>query len=59
MKPNVSFTERAARFALGAGILSLVFLGPKTPWGYLGLIGVLTAASGFCPLYRIFRADLK
>ena len=53
MKQNISNMERALRFLLGAGILSLVFLGPKTPLGYLGLIALVTASSGFCPLYRI------
>lgn len=38
---------------IGLGVLTLVFVGPKTPWGYLGLIPILTAATGRCPLYGV------
>lgn len=45
--------ERVLRVLVGLGILSLVFIGPKTPWGWLGLIPVLTGATGLCPLYTL------
>jgi hypothetical protein len=53
MKANVNPLDRTLRFVLGAAALSLVFFGPQTAWGWLGLIAVVSAASGFCPLYRI------
>jgi hypothetical protein len=43
--------ERVLRVALGLFLLSLVFLGPKTPWGYLGLLPLATGFLGSCPLY--------
>lgn len=55
MKRNVSGTDRILRFALGAGALSLVFFGPQTAWGYVGLIAVLSSLSGFCPIYALFK----
>jgi hypothetical protein len=45
--------ERALRVALGVGLLSLAFFGPKTPWGYLGAIPILTGLIGSCPLYTL------
>lgn len=45
--------ERVLRVLVGLGILSLVFVGPKTPWGWVGLIPVLTGATGLCPLYTL------
>jgi len=54
MPQNVSTIDRATRLILGVAVLSLVFLGPQTAWGYIGLIAVITALSGFCPLYRLF-----
>ena len=56
--------ERALRVLVGVGLVSLVFLGPKTPWGYIGLIPIVTGLSGMCPLYSIFgfstcRVSLK
>ena len=46
--------ERALRVLVGLGLLSLVFFGPKTAWGYVGLLPVVTGLSGMCPLYSIF-----
>jgi hypothetical protein len=46
--------ERALRVLVGLGLLSLVFFGPKTAWGYVGLIPVVTGLSGICPVYSIF-----
>ena len=54
MKQNVKPVERFLRLLLGAVLLSLVFLGPQTAWGYIGLIAIVTALSGFCPLYQLF-----
>ena len=50
---NEHLVERALRVALGLGILSLAFLGPKTPWGYLGIIPIATGLLGSCPLYTM------
>jgi hypothetical protein len=41
------------RVVLGMGLLSLVFFGPQTPWGIVGVIPLLTGLVGFCPLYRL------
>ena len=46
--------ERALRVLIGVGLVSLVFFGPKTAWGYLGLIPIATGLSGMCPLYSVF-----
>ncbi len=46
--------ERVARVLVGLGLISLVFIGPKTPWGYLGIIPVVTGLLGSCPLYTLF-----
>jgi hypothetical protein len=45
--------ERLLRVLVGAGILSLAFVGPKTPWGYLGLLPILTGLLGSCPVYTL------
>lgn len=54
MKPNVGSLDRIVRVVLGAGILSLAFIGPQTPFGYLGLVPLLTGVFGFCPAYLPF-----
>lgn len=52
MSYNIANWERIARVVLGLILVSLVFFGPQTPFGWLGLILAVTGAIGFCPLYR-------
>jgi hypothetical protein len=33
--------------------LALVFLGPKTMLGLIGIVPLATGLVGFCPLYKI------
>ena len=54
---NVGSVDRIFRFALGIGLLALAFTGPKTPWGYLGFIPLLTAAMSSCPLYSLLGVN--
>jgi hypothetical protein len=50
---NEGTTDRAIRIVLGLGLLSLVFVGPQSPLGYIGLVPLATGLIGFCPLYRL------
>ncbi len=50
---NESTPDRVVRVLLGGVVLSLVFLGPRTTWGYLGLVPLLTGLVGWCPLYAL------
>lgn len=54
MKTNEGTVDRILRIVLGLGLLSIVFIGPQTMWGFLGLVPLLTGVLGFCPLYRVF-----
>lgn len=45
--------ERVIRVVIGAVLVSLVFIGPKTAWGWIGLVPILTGATGLCPLYTV------
>lgn len=51
---NVGAADRAIRFVIGVVLIALVFVGPRTPWGWIGVIALVTALIGWCPLYRIF-----
>lgn len=53
MTTNEGTIDRILRVIVGGGILSLAFIGPQTPWAYLGLIPLLTGLVGYCPLYAI------
>lgn len=50
---NVGGIDRILRIVVGLAIFSLVFIGPQTPWGWLGLVPLLTGAIGFCPVYPL------
>ncbi|MFT6559326.1 DUF2892 domain-containing protein [Sneathiella sp.] len=54
MIKNEGFIDRALRVIVGLGILSLAFIGPQTPWAYIGLVPLLTGLVGYCPLYSLF-----
>jgi hypothetical protein len=45
--------ERVLRVLFGLGVLSLVFMGPKTAWGWLGVFPVFFGVTGLCPLYSL------
>ncbi|HRN53192.1 MAG TPA: DUF2892 domain-containing protein [Gemmatimonadaceae bacterium] len=53
LKLNEGTADRAVRAVVGLGVISLVFVGPQTPWGWLGLIPLGTALVGWCPLYSL------
>ena len=50
-RSNLGRADRAIRALLGAIALTLVVTGPRTLWGYLGMVLLATAAVGFCPIY--------
>ena len=53
MPKNVGVPDRAFRVILGLVLIALVFVGPQTPWGWLGLIPLATGLFGFCGLYSL------
>jgi hypothetical protein len=53
MKTNEGGIDRMLRVIVGLAVLSLAFVGPRTPWGYVGLVPLLTGLAGFCPLYAL------
>lgn len=55
MRYNVGTHDRVIRVIIGVAILSLVWLGPQTAWGYLGFIPLLTGIFGFCPIYALMK----
>ena len=50
---NVGTIDRGLRIVVGLALVSLVFIGPQTPWGWIGLVPLVTALIGWCPLYTL------
>jgi hypothetical protein len=53
MRLNESTLDRWIRVLLGIGLISLVFVGPQTVWGWLGLLPLVTGLVGYCPMYAV------
>lgn len=53
MKYNIGAIERVIRVIVGLGVFALVFVGPMSPWGYLGLVLIFTGLVGWCPLFAM------
>jgi len=51
---NEGGADRAVRIVVGLVLIALAFVGPKTPWGYLGIIPLATGFLGSCPIYTVF-----
>ncbi len=51
MTANAGPVDRTLRILVGLAVLSLTVLGPRTSWGLLGIVPLLTGLTGFCPAY--------
>lgn len=59
MVKNMGSADKVIRLIVSLFIISLVFWGPQTYWGLLGIIPLITVFTGFCPLYRPFRISTR
>ena len=50
---NEGTVDRLLRIMLGVALLAIVFVGPQTAWGWVGLVPLVTGLVGFCPLYSL------
>lgn len=53
MTKNMGTADRSIRVIIGLVLISLVFIGPQTVWGWIGVVPLVTAALGNCPLYSV------
>lgn len=55
MSSNVGTVDRALRVSVGLGLVVAASTGLIGAWGWVGVLPLLTALSGVCPLYRVVR----
>lgn len=53
MTTNMGTVDRGIRVVLGLTLLTLTFAGPKTMWGFVGLLPLITGLVGTCPAYSV------
>ncbi len=52
-RTNVGSVDRILRVVVGLALIAIVFVGPQTPWGWIGLIPLATGLFRMCPAYRL------
>jgi Protein of unknown function (DUF2892) len=52
-KTNVGTIDRIARVLIGIVLIALTLTGTIGVWGWIGVVPLLTAAMGTCPLYSV------
>ena len=50
---NVGNLDRALRILFGLALIGLAASGMIGPWGYVGLVPLLTGVAARCPLYGV------
>ena len=50
---NVGTLDRAIRIIVGVVLIALVFVGPQTAWGWIGVVPLATGLLGWCGLYTV------
>lgn len=56
---NINSLDRILRLIIGIAVLSLAFFGPKTPFGYIGIVLIITAFINFCPAYKMINFSTR
>jgi len=54
MSRNEGSIDRLLRIIVGIVLIALVFVGPQTPLGWIGVVPLLTGLVGYCPAYSLF-----
>ncbi|MFW8564920.1 YgaP family membrane protein [Orrella sp. 11846] len=57
MKINLGGLDRGIRVIVGVVLIVLALMGTIGPWGWIGLIPLLTGLFGNCPVYSIFKIN--
>ncbi|ALC13720.1 MULTISPECIES: YgaP family membrane protein [Sphingomonadaceae] len=50
---NEGTIDRLLRVIVGLVLIALVFVGPRSAWGWIGVVPLLTGLVGMCPIYSL------
>ncbi|MDT9000171.1 DUF2892 domain-containing protein [Paucibacter sp. APW11] len=56
-KLNVGSTDRVLRIVAGLALIALAATGTVGPWGYIGIVPLLTGILRTCPAYSILGVN--
>ena len=57
MKVNVGNVDRTVRIVAGLALIGLAVAGSIGPWGYIGVVPLLTGLTRVCPAYSMVGVD--
>ncbi|MCX8116137.1 MAG: DUF2892 domain-containing protein [Burkholderiaceae bacterium] len=53
MKANVGGVDRAIRIVVGLALIALTLVNVIGPWGWIGILPLVTGIFRFCPAYSL------
>lgn len=56
-KTNVGGIDRLLRIVVGLALIGLTLAGQIGPWGWIGIVPVITGTLKTCPLYSLLGID--
>jgi hypothetical protein len=57
MNRNEGSLDRAVRAIAGLALIGATLAGAIGPWGWIGIVPLLTAAVGWCPVYTLLGVN--
>lgn len=57
MKTNVGNVDRILRIVIGVVLVTLAATGIISPWGWLGIVLVITGLIKFCPAFALLGVN--
>ena len=57
MKVNVGSVDRIVRIVAGLALIGLAVAGTIGPWGYIGVVPLLTGFMRVCPAYSLLGVN--
>ena len=57
MNINVGSADRAVRIIVGILLIALTLYGQIGPWGWIGILPILTGVFRICPAYSLLRIN--
>ncbi|MEO8938351.1 MAG: DUF2892 domain-containing protein [Burkholderiaceae bacterium] len=57
MRSNEGTLDRVVRVGVGLSLIGLAATNVIGPWGYIGIVPLITGAAGMCPLYSLLHVS--
>lgn len=59
MEPNMGGKDRLIRVGVGLAMIGLAMADLIGPWGWIGIVPLVSAALGWCPVYMLIGLSTR